>query len=241
MIREGLAACLSELSRFLRAGGLPPDVGNFETYRARGLHAVVVRLLCRHVQLTQCVGIRVFLRSVIGRALGSDLPSRECSPSLAALAESLALAAGLLKRAATAAWKTKPPPELSKVADCLDFARSLLQDLPQPSAEASEAETRDDFFQCLETLLAELRSAATRPGSVVIIPGAPAPAWLWLSALSFFLCMFELPASFVFPRARWLVAAKGDCRLQRLGPRSAPGALPVLRGGRVHSGCREHR
>ncbi|CAE7259970.1 unnamed protein product [Symbiodinium microadriaticum] len=109
--------------------------------------------------------------SVIGRALGSDLPSRECSPSLAALAESLALAAGLLKRAATAAWKTTPPPELSKISNCLDFARSLLQDLPQPSAEASEAETRDDFFQCLETLLAELRSAAARPGSVVIIPG----------------------------------------------------------------------
>ena len=46
--------------------------------------------------------------SMIGRAMGSNLPSRECSPSLAALAESLALAAGLLKRAAAAPWKVQP-------------------------------------------------------------------------------------------------------------------------------------
>ena len=60
--------------------------------------------------------------SLIGRALGdrSDLPSRECSPSLAAIAESLTLAAGLLKRAASAPWKAQAPPQLSTVADCLD-------------------------------------------------------------------------------------------------------------------------
>ena len=62
-----------------------------------------------------------------------------------------------------------------------------------------------NFFQCLETLLAELRSAATRPGSVVIIPGAPAPAWLWLSALSSFCaCLsFRLPL-YSLERGGWL-------------------------------------
>ena len=115
--------------------------------------------------------------SVIGRALGNNsLPPRECSPSLAALAESLALAAGLLKRAATAPWKVQPPSQLSKVADCLDFSSTLLRELPHPCAEPgtfSEAETRDEFYNFLETLLCKLRDVAENPGSLVILPCAP--------------------------------------------------------------------
>ncbi|CAJ1380920.1 unnamed protein product [Effrenium voratum] len=107
--------------------------------------------------------------SVIGRALGAR-SSRHCAPSVAALTESVALIAGLLKRRRngkhtetepTEPTKPTEPAELAVVAEALSSALQLLQELP---------EDEDEFFHFLEKLLAKVRWAALHPGSVLLIP-----------------------------------------------------------------------
>lgn len=63
--------------------------------------------------------------SVIGRALRPGFVRRDCSPSIAALTESVALVAGLLKRVA----KMATEPAATDVAEALTTTLTLLEDL----------------------------------------------------------------------------------------------------------------
>lgn len=64
--------------------------------------------------------------SVIGRALRPGFVRRDCSPSIAALTESVALVAGLLKRVAKMATE---PAAATDVAEALTTTLTLLEDL----------------------------------------------------------------------------------------------------------------
>eukprot|EP00435_Cladocopium_sp_Y103_P037714 s365_g10.t1 len=120
--------------------------------------------------------------SVIGRALrgtrngGRRNERREVSPSLAAMTESLALVSGLLKRIAAAGIPgsgsiTSTVYAMGEVAEALENALGLLEELPSPgeAGRVGEAE-RDEFYGFLEKLLLKIRDASEKPGKVLIIP-----------------------------------------------------------------------